>query len=185
MDLELESAVKYALSLQGVPFRRWHGTRIMPNAMGPFYARLEPGTLPTHGELAKYGMSCTGLINLMRHYAGRAVPDTLADYPGSVGSWWLYLTLKNGEREGAGIRTFDPASNYPRGSLLMRPYKDIYAQGHVAVLLDENVPAIESQLLHCYDPVGVHVDLRVEKSHRWFVDGYYQFVIAPELWFYL
>jgi hypothetical protein len=110
----------------------------------------------------------------MRRYNGLTVPDCLADYPGGTGSWWEFLM--------GSWQTFDPASVYPRGSLLFRPYRDIYDQGHAAVLLDDNIPACNSRLLHCYDPVGVMVDDKVSKSHSWFQEGYYQYVAFPECW---
>ena len=177
LSTSLENAISYALSLQGVPYRHWMGSKISLNSRGPFYVVLNGGLLPNHGELAKEGMTPTGLINLMRHHAGLPIPCDMEEQPGGTGSWWLFLTAKGK------LQTFDPAQSYPRGTMLFRPYKYIYEQGHAAIILDENVSAQDSRLLHCYDPVGVHVDSKVSKSHGWFVDGYYQYAVHPSIWF--
>lgn len=161
-----DSAIKYGLSLCGVPYRWWLGGPISEG--GPFYAG---NYCPTHEQLSREGLNCAGLINLMRKHAGLELPEE----PGT-GGWWKYLS------ERGKLQTFDPDTTYPAGTLLLRPYESLYDQGHLAVILDNNVPAMRSRLLHCYHPMGVYVDENVQKSHEWFADGYYRYVALPDSW---
>ena len=88
---------------------------------------------------------------------------------------------------------FSINNTYPMGTLLMRNYRDINDQGHVAVLLETKgkdslvlQSHVEGEYLKSTSP-GVNAMYTLEDSHKSFTDengngSYYERVVLPENW---
>lgn len=101
---------------------------------------------------------------------------------------WTQLTGRGGtgaygsvyQRHGV---PFDVESSYPRGTLLVRRYRGLKDQGHVAVVLDEAGP--QAKVLQSFsegypsEAPGVSATYSVLESHA---GGYYEFAVLPERW---
>jgi hypothetical protein len=80
---------------------------------------------------------------------------------------------------------FALSNTYPRGTLLLRKYRDVKDQGHVAVVLDgalgEESPVLQSFAKGGYPETqpGVNADFTVKESHD---GGYYEHAVLPSQW---
>ena len=93
--------------------------------------------------------------------------------------WHSYL-----ESIGA-LEPFDPTKSYPKGTLLLRRYEDVDAQGHVALVYSDPASptdtVLDQQLFHSYPDAGIAIDKHVKTSHDWHPAGYYEFAVPK--WF--
>lgn len=92
------------------------------------------------------------------------------------------------------LEIFDVNKKYPPGTLLLRNYKNVDEQGHLAVIVDANKKGVLfSKLLHCYFNVfvpekdgkrvpGVVLDGAVGQSHFWRPEGLYTHACLPKNW---
>jgi hypothetical protein len=208
-SMKIERVMSYVKSLVGVPYR-WHRKGDPISDTDKFYASND-GKIYDREMIDRENkcIVCTGLINLMRKYAGLSIPGldgSLGEegiyYPGTTGVWFMYL-----KRKGV-LHPLDINKVYPSGTLLLRDFKDVvYDQGHVAVICGNegntgeykeitNFPSILNQdIIHAYSRYGyIESKLRnitdvgevsVEKvhlSHLWTKTGYYTHVCYPEDW---
>jgi hypothetical protein len=165
------SYIPYATSLIGCPYGYWSGTAIPRDSSTPFYA--ENSKPPPRSLFEAQGVSCTGLMNLIRRHLGAPVPgvdDAHEIYPGGTGAWYKFLTPY--------FTPYDPTQIYPDGTLLFRPYKDFEDQGHIALVLN-------NKTLHSYAYVfephttGI-VQPGVCVSEIW--HDYYMYAAPPSAW---
>lgn len=185
-DIIISDALSYGESLVGIPYKWWTGEKLRSNK-GPFWAHDDKREVPK--DIIE-SCSCTGLINLIRRKFGLSIPgfsDPECEYPGGTYEWFRYLTEKNEPIK------FDISKRYKKGSLLFRPYTNIYDQGHDAILLtDDKDYILDNKLLHCYPDSsdikpgyikpGITVDTEVRSSHFWIDSGFYLYVFGPESW---
>jgi hypothetical protein len=163
MELQLSSTisireiVNYAIGLIGIPYK-WHrdGDPIM--ADNQFWASNEhaPDPLEIHRSDNKT-IVCTGLINLMRRFAGLKIPGLEGEvgtlglrFPGTTGIWFEYLKARNRLEE------FEPQKRYPQGTLLLRNFANVEDdQGHVAVLFTDSTNCCMNEyIIHSFANLG-------------------------------
>lgn len=186
----IQGVLDYGALLKGVPYKWWTGEDLRKDGE-PFWSG---GT----SEVPLYRItscSCTGLLNLIRRRYGLSIPgsnDTAYFFPGGTYKWFQYLWQKL-KQHGMEMEKIDVTKNYPKGSLLFRPYSNIDDQGHVAIVFSDNKGTIlNNSLLHCYPDSamiktgfvrpGVTIDPEVRFSHGWKKEGFYKFVIQPHVW---
>lgn len=175
----LKKAIAYAEQLVGAKYDMWKNGQDTRAAEAPFWVTGKK--FPTAAYVKARSCVCVGLINLMRRHAGLSVPgDEKTNYKYAGGTWIWFNALK---KKGV-LKPFDIRKSYPVGTLLLRNYKNVKDQGHVAVVYEKNRKGVLfSKLLHCYFNAGVQIDHAVGKSHFWEKDGYYTHTCAPEDWF--
>lgn len=135
--------LSYAKTLIGIPYRWWNPAVSCSDTDGPFYA-VEGGEVPL--EVIQRGhLNCAGLVNVLCRKFGKEIPGAKERdfYAGGTGLWWKYF-----EQQGV-LETFDPAADYPVGSLLLRPYATEEDQGHLAIWIGGKT------ILHSWPEGGV------------------------------
>ena len=175
MSVVVDTALSYALSLVGAPYKWWHPGDEMIGDHGPFWAFN--GEAPPAATVKSSAVTCTGLINLMRRHVGKRVPGVAekSPYAGGTYEWFNYL------KENGRLEPYNPTAHYPKGTLLLSPWVDPQNQGHVAVLMSDTT-LLHSYSEELYTPearqfVSPGVTLEpIERSHSWKADGYYTHV---------
>jgi hypothetical protein len=168
----IDKAIKFAKTLINVKYKWWKGEDSTIDE--PFWA--ENDFVPSLNKIKS--VNCTGLINLMRRYVGLEVPGVKEKYQYAGGTWIWYKYLNKNKR----IRFFDISKRYPKGTLLIRKYKDIEDQGHVAVIITDNHSHIlYEKIIHSYSEKGVSTTT-LGFSHFSIEDGYYTHVCMPDDW---
>lgn len=168
------TALAYARSLTGTPYSAWGSGENTRATEAPFWASDAPA--PSARAVKARGCICTGLANLMRRKLGLSVPGAArADYKYAGGTWIWFRSFP--------LEPLDITKAYPAGTLLLRPYKSVKDQGHVAVIYEKNPKGVLfSKLLHCYRDAGVRLDPAMGSSHFWRPEGYYTHVCLPKNW---
>jgi hypothetical protein len=166
----VEAGIEYGLQLVGVPYGWWTGGPIPAGA--PMWARDGPPPPPQ----AVSQCNCTGLTNLMLRAAGRQLPCGPSVGRGGTGAYALAYEQR--------AARFDPERCYARGTLLLRRYRGLADQGHVAVVLQASGPTarvLQSHVAAGYpeERPGVNNSFSVRESDA---GGYYELAIAPEDW---
>lgn len=153
-------ALAYGTSLVGTPYGWWYGGGIPEGE--PMWAAAGPP--PSADDV--YAANCTGLTNLMLRYVGKEIPGY-----GGTGSYYDYYYDVS--------EWFDANRDYPPGTLLLRPYSDVYDQGHAAVVTYGGY-LLQSfaDCFGCTTP-GVNDWYTVAESHRGY---YYELAVLPENW---
>lgn len=187
-DRTVNTALSFARSLIGTPYRWWNGGDLRGDH-GPFWSYN--GAPPQRSVILSQWCACAGLINLIRRRVGLSIAGLdREDYPyaGGTASWSFYF-----KKQGV-LMPFDHLARYPKGTLLLRPYRSAIDQGHLAVVNSEHSSGILfAQLIHAYalDPKprpgkivagGILLDKAVGSSHFWSPRGYYSHVCLPENW---
>jgi hypothetical protein len=178
----MSDAIEYAKAMIGAPYKYWHPNDIVREINdGPFWA--SSGPLPSPEQVRASSCNCAGLINLMRRKAGLSIPGMEGGWevPGGTPAWEMYLDWKDW------AEMFDPKKKYPDGTLLLRTYRSPHDQGHLAVIVGDQL--LQSFGDRDYDPAdhstmgpGINMDISVEYSHSLDPEGYYQFACLPENW---
>lgn len=109
----MEEALQYAEQLVGTPYGWWTGGGIPTGS--PMWAM--DGSVPE----AVDACNCAGLTNLMLRHANRSLPfhpDTGRGGTGAYGA--VYAAIG---------QPFVLGQSYPRGTLLLRRYRDVADQG--------------------------------------------------------
>ena len=78
-------------------------------------------------------------------------------------------------------------THYPVGTLLLREYRSVDDQGHVAMVCqnEKNDPLFDKIIHSCYtmEPSDGGVTITtLGRSHFAFTEGTYQYVVLPEDW---
>lgn len=177
----VRKALAYAARLVGTKYGLWTGGWSTCATEAPFWVNIK--ALPSPQKVKAQSCNCAGMINLMRHAAGLPIPGVEAGHKFAGGTWvWFHHLKKKGVLE-----PFDIHKKYPAGTLLLRNYKNVTDQGHVAVI-SKAAPTgvLYSKLLHCHSAneggPGVVIDPAVGKSHFWHPKGYYTHACLPEDW---
>ncbi len=193
MSKSIESALQYAHSLIGLPYK-WYRAGDPITGDEPFYAADLPA--PRSADLHAAGRSivCTGVANLLRRHVGLPVPPADADadipFPGTTDAWFHYLHKHSLLEEFCIRRAL--AGKYQAGSLLLRNFASVAGdQGHVAILIDN--AGLQTQILHAYayynynelhdGPDGICGLTQLVDSHYYAGSpGYYTHICRPEKW---
>lgn len=173
-------ALEYGVKLIGTPYDYWKGGENQKGA--PMFA--ENGPLPH--RLNVVSLNCAGLCNLMLRSLEKTLPFSKKTKTlGGTESYFEFYKNKSYK--------FCMDNIYPRGTLLMRDYKDLNDQGHVAVLLEDIGKEslvlqshVEGEYFKSIKP-GVNAMYTLEESNKFFknADGtgcYYEKVVLPEDW---
>ncbi len=173
-------ALEYGIKLIGTPYDYWRGGENQKEA--PMFA--QNGPVPH--QLDVTSLNCAGLCNLMLRSIGKELPySNKTNTVGGTEAYFEYYKEKSYE--------FSINNVYPIGTLLMRDYRDINDQGHVAVLLDDKGKQalvlqshVEGEYLTSTKP-GVNAMYTLADSHMSFTDEegkgcYYERVVLPEDW---
>jgi hypothetical protein len=153
-------ALAYGKQLVGTPYGWWYSGGIP--AGEPMWAA--PGAAPAVGSVT--ATNCAGLTNLMLRAIGKEVPGH-----GGTGSY--------GEHYRAVSETFDPGRDYPPGTLLGRYYRDVYDQGHVAVVIEGGYVLQSYADAYGGTYPGVNDWWTVAQSHAGY---YYEYAVLPDDW---
>ena len=173
-------ALEFGIKLIGTPYDYWRGGENQKDA--PMFA--QNGEVPDQLEITS--INCAGLCNLMLRSIGKALPySNKTQTMGGTEAYFEYYENKSYE--------FSIENNYPMGTLLMRNYRDINDQGHVAVLIETKgkdslvlQSHVEGEYLRSTSP-GVNAMYSLEESHNSFTDEngkgcYYERIVLPEDW---
>ena len=182
----VERVIHYIKSLEGVKytycnqensFNSWDTVK----DIAPFWIGKKP--LPRNDIIIKEGICCAGLINLIRRFLNLTIPpyiDTKTGeilFIGGTSSWFQYLNLKNR------IQIIDINKTYPKGTLLLQDY-NLEDQGHVAVILSNNIPLKSAKKIHA---IG-HEDSKkyncviIELFNEYPYKNRYTHICLPENW---
>ena len=163
--------IEFAISLIGVPYGYWSGSEIPRDDSTSFYASND--NLPSYELILSNGISCTGLVNLLRRYLRLVVPgvdDPHNNFPGGTVAWYKYLEPH--------LIYYDNSIIYPNGTLLLRPYKDFTDQGHIAIVVDNKTlhsfPFIFDPFTEGTNAPGVSI------TAIW--EDYYIYAAPPSAW---
>ena len=190
VDKNVQNALKYGSSLIGTKYKYWIEGENMLTGEGPSWVSSE--SAPQACNVKSSSCNCTGLINLMRRKLGLTIPGLDKQYKYSGGTWIWFTTLRKQHK----LEVFDINKIYPKGTLLIRNYKNAHDQGHVAIIFTNNTKnVLLAKLLHCYPNIGydeaghkkvgpgVTIDESIGKSHfGWNDRGYYTHACLPKNW---
>ena len=183
MSDKIDDILKYAKSLIGVKYTWWKCGSTSEKDH-PFYV----DKLPTKKYLKENGINCAGLINIMRLYSGGEIPEQYDEYVvrGGTRFWYNYFNTLGK------LEVFDYKKYYPLGTLLLRDYKDIVDQGHLAVIYEhfkkDFTKILYGNIIHAYadneeGKVGI---TNLGSSHFYLTnkdgEGYYEYAILPKDW---
>ena len=173
-------ALEFGIKLIGTPYDYWRGGENQKDA--PMFA--QDGEVPHQLDITS--VNCAGLCNLMLRSIGKELPySNETQTIGGTEAYFEYYKDKSYE--------FSIDNNYPMGTLLMRNYRDINDQGHVAVIIENKgkdslvlQSHVEGEYLRSTSP-GVNAMYSLEESHKSFKDEngkgcYYERVVLPEDW---
>lgn len=155
----MSKAIDYGKSLIGIPYGKWNGGNLSPGE--PMWAENKPPP-PSISSV-----SCAGLCNLILRYLGISLPYSQDGGLGGTLAYYQYYHSKNM------VTPFDPEEEYPVGTLIGRKYRNIEDQGHVAIILQDNM------VLQSFLGGGVNANYTLEESHA---GWYYEYTVAPEHW---
>ena len=155
----LQNTIK---SLLGIPYRFWNPDVSCAGDRGPFYAFNGP--LPPLEQIEEQHMNCAGFLNLLCRVLGVPIPgaDEKFYYAGGTVAWMDHFKARKC------LHPFKPWIVYPEGTLLLRQYRNIDDQGHIAVYMGPN------SIVHSWPEGGLIVGP--------IQTDYYEFVCLPEDW---
>jgi hypothetical protein len=156
----------YAASLVGIPYRWWDPAVSCCDTTGPFWAgaggigevRLE--------EIQRGHLNCAGFLNVLCRRAGLKIPGAREAHfwAGGTGLWWQHF------EESGRMEPYDPAANYPPGTILLRKYYSEEDQGHIAVIYAGGGDS--SQIIHCWPEKGVVIEAPAADYYEAAVRGF-------------
>lgn len=161
----MENALDFGLSLVGTPYQWWGGGNC--EEYEPMWTLDEP--VPKKENIVF--CNCAGLLNLIHRYNNKKIPYCSFS-KGGTESYYIYYQNVSED--------FNINKIYPRGTLIMKNYKDIHDQGHVAIIL-ENL-GLKSKILQSHidnKTNGVTTFYDLETSHK---NYNYQKAVLPENW---
>ena len=143
---------------------------------GPFWNNN--GIPPSMQDIKKSGLSCVGVINLIRRHLNLQIPGNMIGkkkhiFPGGTGAWFEYLESKKR------LNKIDYNKTYPKGTLLLEDYNP-KNMGHVAIVWTENKKGLShSKILH-----STHISKAVviEKLDDYKMNKRFTHICLPEKW---
>jgi len=124
---EIEKILEYAKKMDGIKYTWWTGSDKEEDI---FYCN----EIPSMEKLKEKGINCAGLINVMRMYSGVEIPEQKDKDVVRGGTRFWYNYFNNLGK----LEVFDYEKSYQLGTLLLRDYKDINDQGHMAVICEHS-----------------------------------------------
>ena len=172
MTATINNIILFAKKLIGIPYKWWVKGETS-NEKEPFWASNTP--VPKIENITS--VNCTGFINLMRRFNGLSVPGVnIHKYAGGTYIWYNYLNRKKY------LKRFNINELYPKGTLLIRKYRNDKDQGHVAVIITANKQnVLYENIIHSYSPDGVGIS-KLGYSHFSIENGYYEYICLPQHW---
>jgi hypothetical protein len=164
----IKKALSYGEKLVGKPYGKWTSSDNMVDVDEPYFAYDTKAPSPSKIKSA----SCGGFINLLRRSLDLNIPGK-GDYKGGTQQWFYVLNKKKL------LEKIDLKKSYPVGTLLIRNYKDVLDQGHVAVVYSQGLTLKTSSIIHSY-----YKGILIDDNLKTFGDkkGYYSHVCYPEKW---
>lgn len=161
---EVDAVISYLRSLIGVPYKEWDGAKWRPDNTAPFWMpdyMTEPQSATIVPDItliyASGGVNCAGLINLGLQRIGIEPPGIHTEYPGGTGAWGAYVTWM----------PYIPDRVYPRGSILLREYRNEKDQGHLAMIItDDNSIGMNNHLIHASRVLGCVLESPIHIVHK-------------------
>ena len=180
MSLNVTKAIEFGIQLIGTPYDYWKGG--INQAGAPMFA--ENGKLPDIKDIKS--ANCAGLCNLILRSIGKELPYD-CDTIGGTESYFNYYSDKSHE--------FKIEDTYPIGTLLIRNYRNIDDQGHVAIILENKGKSslvLQSHVegeYHVSTKPGVNSNYTLEQSHNSFTNSEgigccYEKIVLPQDWLY-
>lgn len=180
MSTNTIKAIEYGIKLIGTPYGYWEGGDNQKTS--PMFA--QNGKLPDKDDIIS--LNCAGLCNVMLRSIGKDLPfSTKYNSIGGTESYFEYYQDKSID--------FCIDETYPVGTLLMRNYRNLDDQGHVAVIIEKKGKI--SRILHSHVTgeyhkstfPGVNAMYTLEESHNSRIDEdgkgcYYEKVVLPQDW---
>ena len=174
----MEKSLDIAKKLIGAKYKLWLGDfQKTDDTPEPFYIN----EIPNIEYVRTHGINCAGLINIMRLNTSGSVPGE-GNWRGGTLSWYEYLKSKDV------LIDFDYRKHYPKGTLLLRKYKNENDQGHLAVICEKDKQGkwLNDDIIHAYSngsSGGISI-CKLGYSHYSIPEGFYQYIILPEDWLY-
>lgn len=142
MSKSLEATFNFTNKLLDIPYEWWNPEESMISDDGPFWAFNKECPNIERIKTA----NCAGLINLIRRFNNLEIPGVKDNnfYSGGTYVWSQYLDKYKNK--------FDNKCIYKPGTLLLRDYRDINDQGHLAVVFDNE------NILHSRSSKGICVE---------------------------
>lgn len=175
---KLDALITYMRDLIGTPYTYWDGETWKADNTAPFWAIETPIPVIHSLDSLKYGggINCAGLLNIALQFLAKTPPGVRTNYPGGTSMWgrdWFW-------------EKYEATRVYPRGSILLRAYRDIRDQGHLAFITTDNNPVgINNYLIHATPILGGVVEAQIKVVH--ITDprkpGYFEYVSTPAVWF--
>jgi hypothetical protein len=162
MEARIQRCLAKADEYIGIPYSGWNPDVSCYGDHGPFWSFNGPA--PSFDRVKRELLNCVGLINIIRRDFGLEIPGAAEQtyYAGGTYEWYTYLDRKRK------LKPFDPTKQYPKGTLLLRCFRDQDDDGHLAILRDKQ------KVVHSIRAGGV--------THGGIWPDYYEFVCAPEDW---
>jgi len=202
----IESAIEYATTLIGSPFRWYDPESDSFNGTDKFWCENAPP--PSVSDIIENDKSivCAGFPNLLRRKLGLCIPglngningkykEYYKKYPGGTGAWFLYLFQRKR------LEKLDMKKRYPKGTLLLARFKDNETdQGHLAVVYADNKTINDQLIIHSvpdilYNDRDKHKNHGSVKAEPYSIsnnafkykgkNSYYTYVCLPENWLLL
>ena len=161
---EVDAVLSYLRTLIGVPYKAWDGAKWRADNTAPFWMP-DYMTAPQSASIvpdmtvvyASGGVNCAGLINLGLQRVGIEPPGIQTEYPGGTGAWGAYVTWM----------PYNPDRVYPRGSILLREYRNEKDQGHLAMITtDDNSIGMNNHLIHASGVLGCVLESPIHMVHK-------------------
>ncbi len=135
----------YAKTFLGIPYRWWNPDVSCCENTGPFWSAEGPEV--SLEEVQKGHANCAGLLNLICRKYGLPIPGSKTKdyYAGGTVAWWTFF-----ETEG-NLQPFDIEKEYPMGTILLRKYRSVEDQGHIAIVCEKD------KIIHSWPETGVAI----------------------------
>lgn len=158
VDILLSKAKEYI----GIPYKPWNPNLSLYGDHGPFWSFNGPE--PSFDRVKKELLNCVGFINVLRRHLNLEIPGATEQtyYAGGTYEWFVYLDSRGK------LRPYREGKEYPRGTLLIRRFRDQNDDGHVAIVIGKN------RVIHSIRSLGVC------EGPLW--EGYYEYACLPHDW---
>lgn len=136
--------MNYLQKFVGMKYTKYNCLNTTMDEEEPFW--VSNTELPAFSYIYERGSTCVGLINILRRRLRLEIPGIINgekkhNYPGGTGAWFNYLKDKNR------LLKIDVLEEYPKGTLLLQDF-NFKDQGHVAVVINDNINLLESDIIH-------------------------------------
>ena len=180
MKTNISKALDFGISLIGTPYGYWEGGECQKGA--PMFA--QNGVVPDKNDIVS--LNCAGLCNVILRSIGKELPISLTyNSMGGTEAYFEYYVDKS--------KDFSICEIYPKGTLLIRKFRDVDDQGHVAILLENKgkmSKVLQSHVdgeFHKSVLPGVNAIYTLEESQDAFTDENgngccYEKIVLPEDW---